>query len=66
MLLETGDGLLLSTPAQLLERIRKEFTDCDLTSELLTERRLEAEREDAEMARGLTQDDSPAEGEDAA
>ncbi|MDE0135587.1 MAG: AbrB/MazE/SpoVT family DNA-binding domain-containing protein [Acidimicrobiaceae bacterium] len=66
MLFETGDGLLLSTPAQLLERIRREFADSDVTSELLTERRLEAEREDAEMVHWLAQDDSAAEGEDAA
>lgn len=46
-LLETPEGLVLLTRAQLLARVRADLSGLDLVSELLSERRAEAQREDA-------------------
>lgn len=47
VLLDTPDGLVLLTREQLLVRVRSEFDGLDLVSELLTDRRRNAEQEDA-------------------
>ncbi len=46
VLLETPEGLVLLTRAQLRDRVRRELAGADLVSELLAERRRAAERED--------------------
>lgn len=46
VLLETDDGLVLFTRDQLRVRVSKELDGLDLVSDLLTERRRSAERED--------------------
>lgn len=45
-LLETPTGLVLLTREQLLDRVRADLSDLDLVSELLRERRAEAQGED--------------------
>jgi hypothetical protein len=45
--METPHGLVLLTRAQLRDRVRSELDGLDLVTELLAERRQEAEREDA-------------------
>ena len=47
VLLDTPDGLVLLTREQLLVRVRSELDGMDLVSELLTDRRRNAEQEDA-------------------
>ena len=47
ILMETPHGLVLLTRAQLRDRVRSELDGLDLVTELLAERRQEAEREDA-------------------
>ena len=47
VLLDTPDGLVLLTREQLLVRVRSELDGLDLVSELLTDRRRNAEQEDA-------------------
>jgi len=47
ILLESPHGLVLLTREQLRARVRSELDGLDLVSELLTERRRAAEREDA-------------------
>ena len=47
VLLDTPDGLVLLTREQLLVRVSSEFDGLDLVSELLTDRRRNAEQEDA-------------------
>ncbi len=47
VLLETPEGLVLLTRAQLRDRVRRELAGADLVSELLLERRRAAKREDA-------------------
>lgn len=46
VLLDTPDGLVLLTREQLLVRVRSELDGLDLVSELLTERRRNADQED--------------------
>ena len=45
-LLETPSGLVLLTREQLLDRVRADLSGLDLVTELLRERRVEAQRED--------------------
>lgn len=47
ILLDTPGGLVLLTREQLLARVRSEFDGLDLVSELLADRRRQAEQEDA-------------------
>ena len=47
VLLDTPEGLVLLTREQLLARVRGELEGVDLVSELLAERRLAADQEDA-------------------
>ncbi len=47
MLLESPGGLVLLTREQLLDRVRSDLAGLDLVGELLAERRLAAQREDA-------------------
>ena len=46
VLLDTPDGLVLLTREQLLARVRGELDGLDLVSELLADRRRNAEQED--------------------
>lgn len=48
VLLETPSGIVLLTQRQLRDRVREELSGLDLVGELLAERRLAAETEDAE------------------
>ena len=48
VLLETPEGLVLVTREQLVARVRKELDGLDLVSQLLSDRRTSALREDAE------------------
>jgi AbrB family looped-hinge helix DNA binding protein len=47
VLIETPDGLILLTREQLKARVRAELAGLDLVNELLTERRAQADAEDA-------------------
>ena len=47
VLVEADDGLVLLTREQLRARVRQNLSGHDLVGELLTERRLDAVREDA-------------------
>ena len=47
VLVEADDGLVLLTREQLRARVRQNLAGLDLVGELLTERRLDASREDA-------------------
>lgn len=47
VLLDTPGGLVLLTRAQLLSRVRSELEGLDLVTELLADRRIHAEQEDA-------------------
>ena len=47
VLLDTPGGLVLLTRGQLLARVRNELDGLDLVSELLADRRRNAEQEDA-------------------
>ena len=47
VLLDTPEGLVMLTRGQLLSRVRGELEGLDLVSELLAERRRNAEQEDA-------------------
>jgi AbrB family looped-hinge helix DNA binding protein len=47
VLIETPDGLILLTREQLKSRVRAELADLDLVTELLAERRVQADAEDA-------------------
>jgi AbrB family looped-hinge helix DNA binding protein len=47
VLLDTPDGLVLLTQKQLLARVRSEYNDIDLVSDLLADRRKAAATEDA-------------------
>lgn len=48
VLLETSGGLVLLTREQLRARVRNELEGLDLVSQLLSDRRISAEREDVE------------------
>jgi AbrB family looped-hinge helix DNA binding protein len=47
VLIEAPDGLILLTREQLKARVRAELTGLNLVNELLTERRAQADAEDA-------------------
>jgi AbrB family looped-hinge helix DNA binding protein len=47
VLIEAPDGLILLTREQLKARVRAELAGLDLVNELLTERRAQADAEDA-------------------
>ncbi len=47
VLVESDDGLVLLTREQLRARVRQNLAGLDLVGDLLTERRLDAAREDA-------------------
>lgn len=47
VMLDTDEGIVLLTRKQLKERVRADLAGLDLVSELLAERRLAAERENA-------------------
>lgn len=47
VLVEADDGLVLLTREQLRVRVKQNLAGLDLVGELLTERRLDAAREDA-------------------
>ncbi len=47
VLVESDDGLVLLTREQLRARVRKNLAGLDLVGDLISERRLDAAREDA-------------------